>query len=295
MCFIPKIPPIHNNKITVKLDSGASKHYFRPCDTPALENITSVHNGPNVTLPNGSYLQIKHKGTIPLPPNIDKLAGEVNIVPNLKSASLLSVGQFTDHGCTAELSQHEAEIKKDQHVLLHGRRNFHDGLWDIELPIVTKEPLKQHMNVIIKLDGNKSELADFIHGCLFSPCPSTLMKAVRNKHFLSWPGIDKINFLRYANNNIATLKGHFNQERKNLRSTKNNLDIVTSDDSFPIKSAVPKAHLVMSSLVSYTPKNKAYGDLTGQFPYKSSRGNAYIYVLYHYDSNHPSTTIAGPS
>ena len=32
-------------------------------------------------------------------------------------------------------------------------------------------------------------------------------------------------------------------------------------------------------------KQTAYGDLTGQFPYNSSTGNKYIYVMYDYDSN----------
>ena len=32
-------------------------------------------------------------------------------------------------------------------------------------------------------------------------------------------------------------------------------------------------------------KQTAYGDLTGQFPFQSSTGNKYIYVMYNYDSN----------
>ena len=42
---------------------------------------------------------------------------------------------------------------------------------------------------------------------------------------------------------------------------------------------------VAYSIVYITPKNVAYTDLTGRFPYRSSRGNEYILVLYHYDGN----------
>ena len=35
----------------------------------------------------------------------------------------------------------------------------------------------------------------------------------------------------------------------------------------------------------YATTNKAYMDLTGRFPYKSSRGNEYILIAFHYDSN----------
>ena len=38
-------------------------------------------------------------------------------------------------------------------------------------------------------------------------------------------------------------------------------------------------------LIDFSPKNTAYGDLTGRFPHKSSRGNQYLLVIYDYDSN----------
>ena len=32
-------------------------------------------------------------------------------------------------------------------------------------------------------------------------------------------------------------------------------------------------------------EDKCYSDLTGRFPFKSSRGNNYILVVYHFDGN----------
>ena len=98
--------------IAVKLDSGASKHYFRSCDAIALKNIQHVKNGSSITLPDGDNIKIQHKGHVPLHPSIDTRAGEVNIVPHLHSASLLSVGQFTNFECTAELSYNKTIIKE---------------------------------------------------------------------------------------------------------------------------------------------------------------------------------------
>ena len=46
-----------------------------------------------------------------------------------------------------------------------------------------------------------------------------------------------------------------------------------------------KCNMVFSAIHLYSPKQTAYGDITGQFPYKSSTGNRYIYVLYDYNSN----------
>ena len=62
---------------------------------------------------------------------VDLRAGDVNIVPHLKSASLLSVGQFTNFSCTAELSYNSAIIKKAHQPISKGYRSFCDGLWDI--------------------------------------------------------------------------------------------------------------------------------------------------------------------
>ena len=42
---------------------------------------------------------------------------------------------------------------------------------------------------------------------------------------------------------------------------------------------------MMSKLIAFNGKEMAYGDMTGQFPYRSSRGNQYIYLMYDYDSN----------
>ena len=57
------------------------------------------------------------------------------------------------------------------------------------------------------------------------------------------------------------------------------------EDFFPSKIPTPKRYLVASSIIPHAPKHKAFGDLTGQFPVKTSRGHRYIYLLYDYDSN----------
>ena len=69
----PKIPTM-TKPITVKLDSGASKHYFYLCESAALRDIQSIINGPPITLPDRSKLTVNHKATLPLPPVVNPLA-----------------------------------------------------------------------------------------------------------------------------------------------------------------------------------------------------------------------------
>ena len=66
--------------------------------------------------------------------------------------------------------------------------------------------------------------------------------------------------------------GHLHQERQNLQSTK-----VTPNKQ--------KTHDTYVALMPFKTTHKAYGDLTGRFPYVSSRGNQYFLVVYDYDSN----------
>ena len=75
--------------------------------------------------------------------------------------------------------------------------------------------------MIIRRDRTKTELAEYLHKCAFSPSLSKFQRAIRKGHFLTWPGSDDINFEKYIANLVPTAKGHLDQERANLQSTKN--------------------------------------------------------------------------
>ncbi len=87
---------------------------------------------------------------------------------------------------------------KNNKVNLHGIMNESDRLWD--LPIISSKsgpnitPKQQNLNVIIQRNKTKYQLANFYHVALCSPALSTLIKAINNNHFLSWPWIKKIKF-----------------------------------------------------------------------------------------------------
>ena len=57
------------------------------------------------------------------------------------------------------------------------------------------------------------------------------------------------------------------------------------NDNFPPSDQLNmKKHEVVYSIIQDSDIT-AYTDLTGRFPYRSSRGNEYILVGYHYNSN----------
>ena len=89
-------------------------------------------------------------------------------------------------------------------------------------------------------------------------------------------------------NTTATAKGHLDQERKNLQSTKNTSSPTKDEDEdfFPEPDSPNiRTNDLCAIVVPFNQKSIAYSDLTGRFPYKSSRGNEYLLVVYDYDSN----------
>ena len=75
------------------------------------------------------------------------------------------------------------------------------------LPFVLK---KNTINYIIQQDKTKHNLAHYLHFCAFSPCISTFKFYIKKENFITWPGIDNINFNKIVRKIEATVKGHLN-------------------------------------------------------------------------------------
>ncbi len=52
------------------------------------------------------------------------------------------------------------------------------------------------------------------------PVKSTWLKAIKAGNYLGWPMLNECNVQKYHPKTIKTVKGHLNQTRKNVRSTK---------------------------------------------------------------------------
>ena len=78
------------------------------------------------------------------------------------------------------------------------------------------------------------------------------------------------------------VKGHLDKEQKNIRSTRSHQD--PRDDIHPKQDQ--HSNNIITAIINTNPEtSKSYSDQTGRFPILSSRGNQYILVLYHYDTN----------
>ena len=120
--FQSNIPsPVVSNKkykdeeiIYAKGDSAASHHYWREEDKQVLEKIEK-HSGPSVLLPNNNTISVTSRGQLPLSEQLSSRARNAMILPGLKSASLISIGQLCDDGCNVLLNNKKLlAIKNNQ-------------------------------------------------------------------------------------------------------------------------------------------------------------------------------------
>ena len=289
LLFPPSVVHNFHNKIPIlKGDSGATNHYVAPNDVSLLTNVRN-NSSINVSLPNGSILESTKTGTLPFA-NLSSTATEAHILPGLSNTSLLSLGQLADDGCIILLTKTHLKVLKNFETILTGFRNKQDGLWDVPFPSTTLQSSIQQptqvANIITPQNNPIKTLVQYLHAALFSPAKSTLLKAIKNNHFIGWPGLNVKNVEKYLLETPATAKGHLDQHRSNLQSTniKSTSMPILESDTFPEQES-NRSHLAMATIISHSKNSKAYFDLTGQFPYVSARGAKYILVLYDYDSN----------
>ena len=89
-------------------------------------------------LPNSTVINDTKVGYLPLSNLLSTAAKKVRILKDLTSASLISIGQLADDGCTTTIDPNHLTVKKNGKVILTGTRNTDDNLYDI--PIFQDHP-----------------------------------------------------------------------------------------------------------------------------------------------------------
>jgi hypothetical protein len=247
------------------------------------------------------------EATLPFPLILSKSAKRGHILPDLKTGSLISIGQLCDDDCTALFTKHHLKIFKNGTAIITGRRNTSNGLWHIPMPPVdqnqathTPLPPSPQANSIIRLAQTKQDLARYLHASALNPQISTLLRAIRRGHFLTWPNLTSTLITKHLPKSLFTSKGHLRMQQKNIQSTKiqksKSNQTQTVEDSLPLSISLdvspaqeltnsPTHNLFVAIHHTLDLKNKSYSDQTGRFPHLSSRGHQYIMILYDYDTN----------
>eukprot|EP00804_Cyclotella_cryptica_P020074 CCRYP_014880-RH/>CCRYP_014880-RH protein AED:0.12 eAED:0.12 QI:0/-1/0/1/-1/1/1/0/1096 len=120
-----------------------------------------------------------------------------------------------------------------------------------------------------------------MHAVCGYPVKSTWLKAIKAGNFVGWPLLTEKNVAKYYPETDETPKGHLNQTRKNVRSTKHQAAPFQQANSASLRGK--KVQDIYTSV--YNVRETIFSDQTGQFPTRSSRGNKYVMVMVEVDSN----------
>jgi hypothetical protein len=190
-----------------------------------------------VKVANGDNIETSRRALVSLAKELSTKAKTGHIFDDLKAGSLISIRQLCDDDCIALFTKYNEKIYKDGKVIIVGQRNNVNGLWHIPLaPKETDTPHLQHSaNGAIRNVRTKQDLAAFLHACAFSPQYSTFLRAIRRKHFDSWPGLTMTLITKHLQKSLATSKGHLRMKQQNIQSTKitTDLDLATLLDIIP--------------------------------------------------------------
>ena len=228
-----------------------------------------------------------HEGHLDLP-GLPPNATLSHIVPEMTTHNLLSVGQLCDAGCTATVTRDNIEISHDDQVIITGTRSSDTTLWHMDVPseVDQQSTFPHHANAAIGNDTAANMVA-FMHAAFFSPAISTLEKALQKGFINNIPGFTQATLKKYPPKSVAMVKGHLDQTRQNVRSTKTTTETPVEDDDFyPLQLTVPNNEETNYCYATiFSQSGKMYSDQTGNFFQASSKGNLLIMILYDYDSN----------
>jgi hypothetical protein len=273
--------------------------------TSACSNATPTKNGVSVLLPDGGTMRATHTAKLPIPA-LPYAARQAHLFPALSSGALLSIGQLCDQGYQAVFNASTVNIIKNGKTILQGQRNPTNGMWVIQLPAPAKDTFPQQAPALQQpiacsatkntLDApapkqalacsaiahkTKADLVAFLHAACFSPATSTFLRAIKAGYFATWPGLTPKLVTQHLPKSITSVKGQFDQQRKNVCSTKPTPTKLSSEPSS--ERLDQRTNVVFANI--FEPTGQIYTDLPGRFPICYNRGNQYIFVLYDYDSN----------
>ena len=128
-----------------------------------------------------------------------------------------------------------------------------------------------------------------LHGAAVFATKTTWLKAIRSGTFVSWPLINVKHVNKYFPESEETQKGHMRNIHENTQSNtraakrKSNHNSSEAHESPKISETTEEINDIFIKVYDHT--HTMYTDQTGKFPVRSSRGQQYIVVSHHVDSN----------
>jgi len=281
--------------VLMTMDTGADGHYISENDRQKLQLPILHQSKKRVGVADGKVVSGKYKTKLPLPrfSSTATAADTFNPWPS----SLISVGKLADDDTVSIFNKDGVSVFKEEDVLIKckgipllvGARDERGryrvplvqqrGQWQPRKPSKKAQRALEKANSVYDLPSTEQAIK-WMHAVCGYPVKSTWLKAIKAGNFIGWPMLTEKNVNKYYPETVETPKGHLNQSRKNVRSTK----------AKPLEEYANKHKLEGKKekdvyIKVYDAKETIYSDQTGAFPTRSRSGNKYIMVMVDIDSN----------
>jgi antitoxin (DNA-binding transcriptional repressor) of toxin-antitoxin stability system len=196
--------------------------------------------------------------------------------------SLMSVGKTADNGTVLVFTKEGVNVFKEEDVLItckgepiligvrdsHGRYRIplvqQRGQWQPQRPSKQVRKTLRHADSVYDLPSTEQAIK-WMHAMCGYPVKSTWLKAIKAGNYMGRPMLNERNVQKYYPETIETAKGHLNQTRKNMRSTKaKSAPLETCDTSQlhgkKVRDIYTETYMVCKTMFS---------NQTGQFPTRS--------------------------
>jgi hypothetical protein len=201
-------PPLCEHHETAIVDSGFTGHFLL-INAPCQKKI-KYQNPLRVRLPNGDTIDSTHTTSLDIP-ELSQAASIAHVFPGMANHSLLSVGQLCNEGYYVTFRIDAVTIYKSTgKAILQGKRDLNTGLWRINLRHGKPQHTISVANSVYELH-NTGALVNYLHKAMFSPTKYALLKAVKNDHLITWPGLTEYAINKHLKMTPATAMGHMNQ------------------------------------------------------------------------------------
>ena len=138
--------------------------------------------------------------------------------------------------------------------------------------------------------STREELVQYYHQCLLSPPKPTLLQAIGNQLFKTFPGLTYKLISNHIPPSTPTDKGHMKRSKQNIRSTRSNQQAI-KNAKFEVSDMNPPnkcvQHWICFVLPHWQTRLKAPCTQTSleKFPVRSYKNNQYVFVAYFYSLN----------
>jgi hypothetical protein len=281
--------------INTVADSAATGHFF-----PNKNNEKSNHRIIEVVCANNQSMESVATTALDIPELSTKAKTTFHF--NGMKQPLLSIPLLADDGCKISLTKDNIVVTKNGKIILKGIRDEVSTLWMIPIkhhkkvnllvqelpsvPLVNAANSAYHQPTIAKLMA-------YLNATIGSLPVKALCNAIDNDWLTSFPGLTSSAIRKHLPKSISTTMGHTHMIRKGIRPTnKPTVNEIMNEEIDPEPTLDPPHHINnrehyigVTTIAFEELKGITATDLPGRFPTTSGQGNAYVMVMYDFDSN----------